>query len=686
MVINFLQTRQPPILPSLQMLPHRQRFSNGIDVGFCVDPALWKDYGLKNTETLGGLLYAFFVKYLQPAGGSNDRFAFEFDYDNEVISVRTGGSLRKSDKLEWLKEHNKSLCVEEPFNISRNLGNTADDATVKGLRLEFRRAVHYLADHASLELACWPYQFPTPENPRPERHLPNIPPLYRQTVSSQYRQKRYNRQPNASPPFKSPKARAQDAQRGYNGFSASRQPSYPFNPLSLNPLLPPQIPIPTTPQSSGLSSTMSPAENITQAYPPTPVDQLHYIDPFKNPKVAYYIPAFAPNGIPIYVPYTEDPLVYASPPQTPAMSDASLSHQPQYPRPQQFVFQPQYSRNQSVQRGRTPHRVDIGSPQQPLRDEQPLTGIGINTSSSVNGPPYVPPPMKRRNSLPPNNKPNISVERKPMTTDTASYTPICPNSQGLAGSISSLGGSDVFEEADHAFDARTEYTSSSQTTEPSRASVSIDLRSPSGKSDVSDRMPAGKSYAAALLNANTNSAKSPTMTQFAPVKKDGQVNGEKKLVNGVVNGIKTPTLTFESPTPKKETRKEIKDDVSSRSTSPLDKHRKSSSATVWGNSLHPISSIETLASPMTVTQTRRASIVSTTSNSPKKPTRPSKPESRKASIITIPDNIPANQVPQKKNKRRNKQRKAIKENNSVASTASMTNGVTTRRQSIATNA
>jgi len=64
MVINFLQTRNPPILPSLQMLPHKQRLSNGIDVGFCDDPALWKDYGLKNTETLGGLLYAFFVKYL----------------------------------------------------------------------------------------------------------------------------------------------------------------------------------------------------------------------------------------------------------------------------------------------------------------------------------------------------------------------------------------------------------------------------------------------------------------------------------------------------------------------------------------------------------------------------------------------------------------------------------------------
>jgi DNA polymerase sigma len=63
MVINFLQTRSPPILPSLQKLPHKQRLSNGIDVGFCDDPELWRDFGTKNTETLGGLLYAFFVRY-----------------------------------------------------------------------------------------------------------------------------------------------------------------------------------------------------------------------------------------------------------------------------------------------------------------------------------------------------------------------------------------------------------------------------------------------------------------------------------------------------------------------------------------------------------------------------------------------------------------------------------------------
>jgi DNA polymerase sigma len=64
MVINFLQTRDPPILPSLHEIEYKQRFSNGIDVGFFDDIALLKNFGSKNVESLGGLLYGFFVRYV----------------------------------------------------------------------------------------------------------------------------------------------------------------------------------------------------------------------------------------------------------------------------------------------------------------------------------------------------------------------------------------------------------------------------------------------------------------------------------------------------------------------------------------------------------------------------------------------------------------------------------------------
>jgi hypothetical protein len=554
---------------------------------------------------------------------------------------------------------NNSLCVEEPFNVSRNLGNTADEATVKGLQLEFRRAVHFLADHASLEAACSQFQFPTSEHPRPERHLPHQP-QYRHTAYSNnnFKKTKHVRPQNSSPPFKSPKSRPLEDPRNFNSFG-SRQP-YPFNPLNLNPPLPPQVPIPSTPQSS-MSSNMSPPGDMHHAYPPTPLDQLHYIDPFKNRQVAYYIPAFAPNGLPVYVPYTEDPVVYASPPQTPAMSENSLSHQPQYPRTQPFVFPQQYPRGQSVQRGRQPHRGDdVLSPTSTFRDPQPLTGIRITTPSLR--PPYIPPPMKRRNSLPANNKPNVP-SRPNITTSTESFT--TSSSQGLAGSMSSVGDSDVFEE--EFFNQRfvDELPVVTETPRPSTRNKSDTAKSP-GTVKESPGLPAGKSYAAALLNA-------------APIK------------SPIVNGVKKETLASPVSITDKEKRnktnirspsinvdKKLESTPSSPIASPLDNRRGS---TVWNN-LHPAAS-----TPTSPTQARRPSIQSITSNSPKKPNRSAlsaRTESqRNGSIVSVPEpvvDVPASPAPGKK---RRKPKTGKKKDNSVTNVIT-TNGILNRRQSVTT--
>ncbi|CCJ30889.1 unnamed protein product, partial [Pneumocystis jirovecii] len=155
MIINFLQMRKPPILPSLHQLPHEQNENSiigGIDVSFFDDIDALKSFGEKNTESLGGLLFAFFRK-----------FAYEFDYDHCVISVRHGHYLSKLAK-GWHLTQNNRLCVEEPFNTKRNLGNTADDVTVKGLQIEFRRAFHLIANHYDLKEACSDYIFTYEEN------------------------------------------------------------------------------------------------------------------------------------------------------------------------------------------------------------------------------------------------------------------------------------------------------------------------------------------------------------------------------------------------------------------------------------------------------------------------------------------------------------------------------------------
>ncbi|KAG0075945.1 hypothetical protein BGZ90_009322 [Linnemannia elongata] len=153
-VINFLQMRSPPILPVLHKIPHTlsddNQVINGNNTSFCDDIESLEGFGFPNKETLGGLLYAFFR-----------RFAIEFDYDNHVISVREGCYLTKESKGWHLPgKQYKMFCVEEPIDTSRNLGNSSDMTSSKGLREEFRRALDILYKNASLNLCCAQFVFP----------------------------------------------------------------------------------------------------------------------------------------------------------------------------------------------------------------------------------------------------------------------------------------------------------------------------------------------------------------------------------------------------------------------------------------------------------------------------------------------------------------------------------------------
>ncbi|KAF8543257.1 hypothetical protein BDD12DRAFT_874876 [Trichophaea hybrida] len=157
MILNFLQTREPPVLPSLHMLPHERKPPNhGVDVSFADDIEALRGWGKDNHETLGELLFAFFKKY-----------GHDMDYETTVLSVRAGKLLSKEEK-GWQFLQNNRLCVEEPFNTGRNLGNTADDCSMRGIHLEFRRAHKILAEKADLAGCCERYEFP----PEEVHHVP----------------------------------------------------------------------------------------------------------------------------------------------------------------------------------------------------------------------------------------------------------------------------------------------------------------------------------------------------------------------------------------------------------------------------------------------------------------------------------------------------------------------------------
>ncbi|CAG8511672.1 957_t:CDS:2, partial [Acaulospora colombiana] len=148
--------REPPILPVLHQIPHKGEpiVVNGIDVSFYEDVESLRGFGEKNKETVVNLTALINRAF---------SFAYEFDYEHNVISLRQGKYLTKEEK-GWGETGKgwRLLCVEEPFNTSRNLGNSADDISVQGLREEFRRASKILYEDVSLELCCQQYVFPRP--------------------------------------------------------------------------------------------------------------------------------------------------------------------------------------------------------------------------------------------------------------------------------------------------------------------------------------------------------------------------------------------------------------------------------------------------------------------------------------------------------------------------------------------
>ncbi|RDL41590.1 PAP substrate-binding protein [Venustampulla echinocandica] len=171
MIIYFLQTRNTPVLPALHQRPHIKTPVSGSQAAFADDLDTLQGFGKRNKESLGQLLFCFFRFY-----------GHEFDYDKYVISVRNGKQISKVEK-KWQLANNNGLCVEEPFNTNRNLGNTADDTSFRGLHMEMRRAFD-LVSKANLEECCEQFHYPKEEERVWERPPPKPRPVLRSTSQS----------------------------------------------------------------------------------------------------------------------------------------------------------------------------------------------------------------------------------------------------------------------------------------------------------------------------------------------------------------------------------------------------------------------------------------------------------------------------------------------------------------------
>jgi len=134
MCIHLLQLRR--ILPCLQEM--EATYFVTVDENNCayfdqVDKL--SNYGAHSRDTVSRLLWAFFHYW-----------AYEHDYTRDVISIRTGRIISKERK-DWTRRVGNDrhlICIEDPFELSHDLGRVVDKFTIKILREEFERAANIL--------------------------------------------------------------------------------------------------------------------------------------------------------------------------------------------------------------------------------------------------------------------------------------------------------------------------------------------------------------------------------------------------------------------------------------------------------------------------------------------------------------------------------------------------------------
>ena len=152
------------------------------------------------------------------------------EYEKKVVSVREGKLISKEGK-KWHLMQNNRLCVEEPFNTERNLGNTADDTSFRGIHLELRRAFD-LVKEAKFDECLEEYVFPATEEKIWEKPPPKPPPVLTrsrsQSHSSRGNRGGYNSRGGRHGPY---------GNRGHGGHSNRRASSA----AAMNKLAAPQL-------------------------------------------------------------------------------------------------------------------------------------------------------------------------------------------------------------------------------------------------------------------------------------------------------------------------------------------------------------------------------------------------------------------------------------------------------------
>jgi DNA polymerase sigma len=145
MLLFYLQVRNTPILPSLQDLAKNKDLIKtqkdfvrvSVEGWDCtrLNARLFKEFSARNTESLGELLVGFF-----------DYYSRHFDFKNSLISIRAARELPKSAEYSMCvqsspgSKQQKFIAIEDPFNLTHNLGRSANKDNARLILSEFDRA------------------------------------------------------------------------------------------------------------------------------------------------------------------------------------------------------------------------------------------------------------------------------------------------------------------------------------------------------------------------------------------------------------------------------------------------------------------------------------------------------------------------------------------------------------------
>ena len=152
MTIHFLQQLSPPVLPCLQSNTLRvrgERLVSGYDCWW--DEGLAAGWRSANSSGLSALLSGWYLYY-----------AHCFGFTDDVISVRVGGVLAKRDKeREWAgsgKRDKHLLSIEDPFEVSHDLGRVCDGNALFEIRGECIRGAKMQAEGKSVQALMAKYE------------------------------------------------------------------------------------------------------------------------------------------------------------------------------------------------------------------------------------------------------------------------------------------------------------------------------------------------------------------------------------------------------------------------------------------------------------------------------------------------------------------------------------------------